>query len=323
MGDDAYELFCYWEDSRLYANQNFVDISDVKGSDQIFLNFFWSGDQNRSHDANEMLIDYLRGFRASLSGGGEAGGSELTITSALTSQEINVVSEFDNSIGIESLEIFAQSVFEQDADAVWKYDIMSGNAIAGDTDRGVLKIGNANSEVYLGGTNYSDIIQGGTSDETIAGGAGQDFMYGGGGQDVFILDSTASAAASQVVDFENYVSTLADKLDNEGVTDTRALASADAIFDFQHSANNLDNDTINLMLLLNETGMLILTANDSSTDKYQISDELYLYIVRDWDSGVSAIYVDDTSAFNEDYAALVFGDWLGLNHINLMSANWA
>lgn len=323
MGDDAYELFCYWEDSRLYANQNVVDISEVKGSDQIFLNFFWSGDQNRSHDANELLIDYLRGFRASLSGGGEAGGSELVITSALTSQEINIGSEPDGSIGIESLEIFAQSVFEPDTDTVWKYDIMSGNAIAGDTDRGVLKIGNDASEVYLGGTNYSDIIQGGTSDETIAGGAGQDFMYGNGGQDVFILDSTASAAASQVVDFENYVSTLADKLDNEGVTDTRALASADAIFDFQHSANNLDNDTINLMLLLNETGMLILTANDSSTDKYQISDELYLYIVRDWDSGVSAIYVDDTSAFNEDYAALVFGDWLGLNHINLMNATWA
>jgi Ca2+-binding RTX toxin-like protein len=322
MGDDAYELFCYWEDSRLYANQNFVEISDVKGSDQIFLNFFWSGDQNRSHDANEMLIDYLRGFRASLSGGGEAGGSELTITSALTSQEINVGSEFDNSIGIESLEIFAQSVFEQDADTVWKYDIMSGNAIAGDTDRGVLKIGNANSEVYLGGSNYSDIIQGGTSDETIAGGAGQDFLYGGGGQDVFILDSTVSAAASQVVDFENYVSTLADKLDNEGVTDSRALASADAIFDFQHSINNPDNDKITLEVV-DLQSLEKLPANNASTDKYILNQDRYLYLVHDWDNGVSAIYLDDTSNLNDDFAALVFGDWLNLSHITLVPASWA
>jgi Ca2+-binding RTX toxin-like protein len=322
MGDDAYELFCYWEDSRLYANQNFVEISDVKGSDQIFLNFFWSGDQNRSHDANEMLIDYLRGFRASLSGGGEAGGSELVITSALTSQEINVGSEFDNSIGIESLEIFAQSVFEQDADTVWKYDIMSGNAIAGDTDRGVLKIGNADSEVSLGGSNYSDIIQGSTSDETIAGGAGQDFLYGGGGQDVFILDSLASSGAFQVVDFENYVSTLADKLDNEGVTDSRALASADAIFDFQHSINNPDNDKITLEVVDLQSPEK-LPANDASTDKYILNQDRYLYLVHDWDNGVSAIYLDDTSNLNDDFAALVFGDWLNLSHITLVPASWA
>jgi Ca2+-binding RTX toxin-like protein len=220
------------------------------------------------------------------------------------------------------LEIFAQSVFEQDADTVWKYDIMSGNAIAGDTDRGVLKIGNANSEVYLGGTNYSDIIQGGTSDETIAGGAGQDFMYGGGGQDVFILDSTASAAASQVVDFENYVSTLADKLDNEGVTDSRALASADAIFDFQHSINNPDNDKITLEVV-DLQSLEKLPANNASTDKYILNQDRYLYLVHDWDNGVSAIYLDDTSNLNDDFAALVFGDWLNLSHITLVPASWA
>jgi Ca2+-binding RTX toxin-like protein len=199
---------------------------------------------------------------------------------------------------------------------------MSGNAIAGDTDRGVLKIGNANSEVYLGGSNYSDIIQGGTDDETIAGGAGQDFMYGGGGQDVFILDSTASAAASQVVDFENYVSTLADKLDNEGVTDSRALASADAIFDFQHSINNPDNDKITLAVV-DLQSLEKLPANDASTDKYILNQDRYLYLVHDWDNGVSAIYLDDTSNLNDDFAALVFGDWLSLGHITLIPASWA
>lgn len=330
VGDDAYELFCYWEDSRLYANQNNVEIIDSQGSDQIFLNFFWSGDENRSHDPNAMLIDYLRGFQATMSGEVDAESGEvedmyrvLEISSALNSQEVTVEQRSGDAwVGIESLEIFAQSVFEQDADAVWKYDFMSGNAIAGDTDRGVLKIGNANSEVYLGGSNYSDIIQGGTSDETIAGGAGQDFLYGNDGEDSFLFDSTLASPSSYVVDFEKYVPTLVEKLKVEGVTDTHALACADAIFDFQKAANNRMNDSITLAVI-DYQGIEKLSANDTTTDKYILSDELFLYIVRDWDNSVGAIYLDDTSTFNEDYSVLVFGDWLSLGHINLVDSSWS
>jgi Ca2+-binding RTX toxin-like protein len=325
VGDDAYELFCYWEDSRLYANQNNVEIIDSQGSDQIFLNFFWSGDENRSHDPNTMLIDYLRGFQATMSGevDDESGEVEdmyrvLEISSALNSQEVTVEQRSGDAwVGIESLEIFAQSVFEQDADAVWKYDFMSGNAIAGDTDRGVLRIGNANSEAYLGGTNYSDIIQGGTDDETIAGGAGQDFLYGNDGEDIFLFDSTLASPSSYVVDFEKYVPTLVEKLKAEGVTDTHALACADAIFDFQKAANNRMNDSITLKVA-NLQSLENFPVNDTTTDKYILNDDRFLYIVRDPDNSVGAIYLDDTSTFNEDYSVLVFGDWLSRSHINLV-----
>jgi Ca2+-binding RTX toxin-like protein len=321
-GDDAYELFCYWEDSRLYANQNNVEIIDSQGSDQIFLNFFWSGDENRSHDPNAMLIDYLRGFQATMSGEGDVINTVLEISSALNSQKVTVEPGLDGWFGIESLEIFAQSVDQADEEVVWKFAFLSGDNAYDITDRGVLHVANVD-EPFLDGTEYSDIIQGSAGDDPmIDGRGGQDFLRGNGGQDHFVFYSTLTSPSSYVVDFEKYVPTLVEKLNNEGVTDTSALACADAIFDFQHSANNLDNDEITLAVI-DYQGIEKLSANDTTTDKYILSDELFLYIVRDWDNSVGAIYLDDTSTFNEDYSVLVFGDWLSLGHINLVDSSWS
>jgi Ca2+-binding RTX toxin-like protein len=242
-GNDAYELFRYYDDSRQYAQISSVEIHESSGWDEIFANFYWSGDENLvDDDSSALLMNYLRGIKVTRYG------SDLHLSSQLNSQEVTITDQFADTENTVMEKFVIQSKLQTinswiDEDNFTAYEFIADNELdeleEGYNPRdwtGLFVVADENGRVLDGG-DFSDIIHGGPGDDLINGGGGQNFLYGGDGNDVFVFDIGDHNDSYTWSDFLLNFNEAIPGLDaRQGLESIGAvLEDANAIFDLQYT----------------------------------------------------------------------------------------